>query len=53
MSATDLDEALLALFLLSDREGVTVDELKRAIEKVREELRAGRASALEDLCGYD
>ncbi len=39
MSATDLDEALLALFLLSDREGVTADQLKRAIERVREEWR--------------
>ena len=53
MSVIDLDEALLALFLLSDREGVTVAELKRAIERVREELRAGRTQALEGLCGYE
>lgn len=40
MSRADLHEALRDLFLLSDREGVTAAELKRAIERLREEYRA-------------
>lgn len=37
----DAADILLALFLTADREGVTAEELKRAIERVRDEWRAG------------
>lgn len=49
----DADDILLALFLAADREGVTAEELKRAIEKVRDEWRDGAYRVSCDGCRDD